>query len=314
MNDEQFFLANAYLDGELTDEERRIAEADPEVMSEVEQLRALQSEVRDVPTAASGARESAIAAAMAEFDARSTPAETAVDRPRSTVPYRPRLAYAKYLGIAAAVVAVGVLGVVVAQIGAGGDDDDSAGGDDAAVEMVAEDRLTEDLDEADGGDAGGEDTADAVTDMADAAPADGDVAADDMAEADEAEEMSEEQAAEGEADDTGATAGDDGGEATSATLAPALSVPDDFDPDAPIADETDLAIYGAYLREQREFGRLGSTPNTPCAGDYEALRRASIVTPSGELVGVLVAVDDSDGTTLAVDEDSCRVLLDTAAP
>ena len=52
--DEQYLLASAYLDGELTDDERRLAEADPAVMAEVEQLRALQAEIADVepPTAA----------------------------------------------------------------------------------------------------------------------------------------------------------------------------------------------------------------------------------------------------------------------
>ena len=64
MNAEHEFLASGYVDGDLTDDERRIAEADPAVMAEVEQLRALRAELADVPPPTTDARESAIAAAM----------------------------------------------------------------------------------------------------------------------------------------------------------------------------------------------------------------------------------------------------------
>ena len=97
MNDEQIFLANAYVDGELTADERRIAEADPQVMTEVEQLRLLQGELRDVSPPTDAARESAIGAAMAAFDSDAAPAS--VDT--NIIPFRPRPAYAKLLGIAA---------------------------------------------------------------------------------------------------------------------------------------------------------------------------------------------------------------------
>ena len=113
MNEEQFFLANAYLDGELTAEERGIAEADPAVMAEVEQLRALQNDLRDVEPPSDAARESAIGAALAEFTSRSStststgrvaPAVTAA--PAAPIVFRRRPAYARYLGVAAAMVAV----------------------------------------------------------------------------------------------------------------------------------------------------------------------------------------------------------------
>ena len=141
MNDDQIFLANAYLDGELTDEERALAEADPEVMAEVEELRALQELVRDVDPPTDLARRTAVAAAMAQFSAT---AAGAVSRPPAPapIPFRPRPSYAKYLAVAAGVLGVGVLGVAIANLDTG--DDDSA--DTAAEEPAdepAESRLTE---------------------------------------------------------------------------------------------------------------------------------------------------------------------------
>ena len=83
MNAENEFLASAYVDGELTDDERRIAEADPGVMAEVEQLRALRASIADTEPAASEAREAAIAAAMSVYDERYAAAPaTAHARPR----------------------------------------------------------------------------------------------------------------------------------------------------------------------------------------------------------------------------------------
>ncbi|HUF99730.1 MAG TPA: hypothetical protein VMM60_16505, partial [Ilumatobacter sp.] len=69
MNDDQYFLANAYIDGELTADERQFAEADPDVMSEVDRLRAMQSLLRESAPPSPAARSAAIAAAMAEFGA-----------------------------------------------------------------------------------------------------------------------------------------------------------------------------------------------------------------------------------------------------
>ena len=69
MNDDQRLLASAALDGAVTAEERARAEADPEVVAEIERLRAVRDGAagrRRHPTPTR--REAAIAAALAAFD------------------------------------------------------------------------------------------------------------------------------------------------------------------------------------------------------------------------------------------------------
>lgn len=295
MNDEQFFLANAYLDGELTADERRIAEADPEVMSEVERLRALQAELRDVPEATPDAREAAIAAAMAEFrvgDAR-TGAEPAEAEP-SVVPFRPRPAYAKYLAVAAALVAVAGLGIVVSQADLGGGDDDSSGVEDAAIAQSSarEEVLTTVVNEPAAGT--GEPLAEAESAPADAATDDaaGDIAA--GGDADMMEEAAEERA-----------------EATAEEGSARIAVPPGFDPDAMIRNEVELAIYGSYLLDQRDLGLLGPTPETRCDGNYDILATASYLL-DGDDRSVYIAVNEFEGFVLALDSDTCTELANGA--
>lgn len=109
MNDEQFLLASAYLDGELTAAERIAAETDPDIASEIDRLAALRTAVRDVVAPAPRVREAAIAAAMKGFTA--APARRAPAG--GTFTFRRRPWSVRYLGFAAAAVAVGALGVVV---------------------------------------------------------------------------------------------------------------------------------------------------------------------------------------------------------
>jgi hypothetical protein len=308
MNDEQYFLANAYLDGELTADERRIAEADPEVMAEVEQLRALQHELRDVPGPSADARETAIEAAMAAFGAAGdTAADTgADDAPASppaaapVVPFRTRPAYAKLLGIAAAVVAVAGLGIIVSQAGRGSDDStDSA---DLAEPAAAErdDVLTESFDTddemaaemapVDGGDSAGSD------------------AADDMPTDDMAADAGEEYHATAEATDDMALTGDDSEDAPTSDEPVVRAVPFDFDPSAPITDAADLGVYGAYLVDLRNTGQLPPTPNHAC-GDTQQILDAATLDLDGELVPVYIDVRDADGTVAALRTDTCAELL-----
>lgn len=299
MNDDQFFLANAYLDGELTAEERRIAEADPDVMSEVELLRELQAEVRDVPPPDGRAREAAIGAAMAEFAGAAEPATAPV------VPYRPRPAYGRYLAIAAAVVTVFGLGVVISQANLGGGDDDDSVALDAA-EATAQGTF-EALDEAMVADDGGDETADEMV----AEEAD-DVATDAASteapmEADAGVESTVEEAAEPAADDDPAAAGN----VTTVPAAARVLVPPTFDPDEPVRDETDLGVYGAYLLGLRDDGLLEPTPNTLCFGDYEILDTATLLLDD-TTTDVLVAVNEFDGVVLAIDPERCDVLLDAS--
>ncbi len=142
MNDDLQLLANAYLDGELSTEERARAEADPDVMAEVGLLQALQVAVRDVDPPSAVVREAAIAAAMAGF-ATAPQVVTAMRFGR-------RPSVARYLSVAATIVVIGVLGVVAANGLRTGDDADSIASETAASQpsvpvdaAQSESRLTE---------------------------------------------------------------------------------------------------------------------------------------------------------------------------
>ena len=79
MNDDQLELANAYLDGEVTPEERAVVESDAALLAEVNRLSELRVVLGAVDRPSDSARESAIAAALAAFDAATSsepPAES----------------------------------------------------------------------------------------------------------------------------------------------------------------------------------------------------------------------------------------------
>lgn len=297
MNDEQYFLANSYLDGELTDEERRIAEADPEVMAEVDQLRALRDDVRAVPPPSGETRDAAVAAAMAEF---APAAMTPVERVEPVVPARPRPVAARYLAIAAALVAVAGLGIVVSQADFGGGDDD-VGGDDASVaeaplaESAARPETEEATAESTAEEAAAEMSAESAPASAGAAQEDagGDVLGADAAEADAADEALGDAESEPAAPEFGVTE--------------RVRVPADFDPDAPILNEVALAIYGSYLLELIDLETLGATPETVCSGNYDILATAVYVL-DGDARDVYVGVNEDDGFVAALDVDTCTEL------
>ncbi len=126
MNDQQFLLANAYLDGMLDAAELAAAEADPTVMAEVERLRALQLELRTVEPAGDEQRERAIAAALDAFDSR-TGLAAAPLAPATVLPFeRRRSSSARWLAVAAAVLGIGVLATVVSRSGFGSSDEESS--------------------------------------------------------------------------------------------------------------------------------------------------------------------------------------------
>ena len=311
MNDEQYFLANAYLDGELTAEVRGIAEADPEVMAEVEQLRALQSALRDTPAPSDEARESAISAAMAVFgtadpvDPTDLPDDERAPAPAPVVPFRPRPAYAKYLGIAAALVAVAGLGIVVSQAGQGDDDAADTMADTADMEESLEraGALTESFEADDGADAEM-----LPADDEGVAGADENEAADDAEMADEqpADDVAE-PAAEATAEDTddmaAAEDGDDG--AVEGTY---REVRAGFDPAAPITDDAELGVYGVYLIGERDSGQLPPTPNHDCVDAQEVLGTATLRL-GDELIEVYVDVREADGMAVALRADTCFELM-----
>lgn len=305
MNDEQLFLANAYLDGELTDDERQIAEADPEVMTEVDHLRALQGELRDIAAPNAAARYSAITAAMAEFGGG-----VVADAESSVVPFRPRPAYAKYLGIAAAVVAVAGLGIIVSQAGRGGDNDASTADfvEPAVAESTTEAR-TESLDAAESDVASSE--AELAADDADTGGDDGGDAASDVDSAvEEAGELADDDAAAEPAENAGATDGDSGSDAGAAAPpnAPRRTVGQEFDPEAPITDEHELGVYGAHLLNERDAHRLPPSPNTVCGVDDEVLDTATVLIDDTD-IAAYISVIESEGLVFAREAEVCAVMM-----
>jgi hypothetical protein len=292
---ELILRASAYLDGELDADEMARAEADPAVMAEVEQLRALQDEVRHVEPPSHAAREAAITAALAEFDARHVASP-------GVLTYKPRPAYARWLGAAAAVVAVGAVGVVIAQ---GGGDDEST--DSAAIEALP---TADAADDATAGDdemrmeAAAED-GDAELGAADAemAPEVFDTATQEMMDA---PMVADTAAAEGGAAESG-----DASEAPAATEAPA-AMTTTLPVDGPVTEDI-LWSVGVDLLDRFAAGEL-TTPNTDCTlGGYEILARVDYVI--GDTVrDALIAADPELLEVGAFDADTCQVIQLVVAP
>lgn len=317
MNDDHYFLANAYLDGELTDEERRVAQDDPDVMSEVDRLRALQSALRAVDPTSPATRAAAIAAAMEVFETGL--AEPISSRAPSRAPSRAserrvvaplarkQPAYTRYLGIAAGLLAIGAIGIVAA--GAlGGSDNDSAG-------QSTEDAITTDTF------AQITIAADSASREASATTAAADAPQDEMADVG----MAESAPAEGSTAATTAAAdaqSDSAGDLATTTMSAeqATAYPTTGGPIEPIADRNQtiatpgqLAGLGVLLADLRDAGELGATPETRCIFDDPAIE---IVDTARYQFGdatapVIVAlVDDGiEGHTLAIDPDTCDIVI-----
>lgn len=124
MTDDQLLLASAYLDGRLDAAGVARAEADPEVMAEVERQRRVRELLRAVEPPDPHRRDQAITAALrAAEPAAPTPAAVAPPPP-VPLPRRPRRTWWGFAAAAAAVVVVAV-GVVAALGGGGASDDDT---------------------------------------------------------------------------------------------------------------------------------------------------------------------------------------------
>ena len=300
MNDddltELILRASAYLDGELDAAEIVRAEADPAVMAEVEQLRALQADVRFVDPPSDAARESAIAAALAEFDALHATAVRPIGRPSpSAVPFRPRPAYTRWLTAAAAVVVVGLLGMVVANgLGGGDDESESAALDASATTFDSSSRVVA---EATAESAFVEESA-----AADAATAGSDVAIEAATAGTEAAEVF------ASAEESASAA-----EFTPATTSTASPFPP-FDAERPIGSELELGAAGTELLAREAAGTLGATPETRCELDpYDELSFGRYQV-GDDVRDVLVAVDRTTLQTAAYDADTCEIVALSPAP
>ena len=289
MNDEHYLLASAYTDGELTAAERLLAEADPDVMSEVDQLIALQTRMRSVDRPSDAARDAAIGAAMAAFTAAATRPAPPINAVTRTVEFRRRPSYFRYLGLAAAVVAVGLLGLVVATGLRSGDDDDSSAtepafdvADESADEPAAEssDRALTESAEAD--------LAEPAADGSSAAQV---APAEELATADAAATEPVEEPAAEPADDAGS--------------APPTA-PVAVDLAAPLTTTDQLGAYGAWLLELRAASSLPPTPETVCPQPGIMSRTDYVL--DGLAIEVLIAVDESERTVTAIDPGTCEAL------
>lgn len=323
MNAEHEFLASAYLDGELTADERRIAEADPAVMAEVEQLRALRADLTAAEPASDAARESAIAAAMGAFHElhRAAGADAPAAAAPRVVPFRERFNTQRWLAVAAAAVAIGLLGVVVVNgLGGGtGGENDSA---DMAVEPAADEAADEPAD--DGGDAAADtaragDTAQSESlgaAEATEAPAAADLA-DEQAgtfaeESDDAEAPEEAAADDVAAEETVLAAEDAESDGADDSVDEAIDAARLLD-ELPIRTRIELAAVGQYLLELIDRGEMPPTPEHSCPfanvlADTSFLD-ATAGEPDDEPIDVYIAVNSEFGTVLAIDRDTCTVLL-----
>lgn len=309
MNDDQYLLASTYVDGELTADQRELAESDPDVMSEVDRLLDLQTQLRSVEPPSAEAREVAIGAAMAEFSALASRPAPPINAKTTTVQFRRRPAYARYLGIAAAVVAVAMLGFVVATgVRPGATDDDSSS--DAALDVAAEQPADEpasepaagdfdrDLIESDG--AFADDMAEGDATAEAAAPA-AELDADTGSSADEPAAEAADEAADEPAQEPADAASEPADEAELGT------VPPEFDADLPLATANELGAYGAYLLGLTTSNMLPPTPETSCP--QQVILGSTQYLFDGLPIDVLIAVDDQLRTVTAVHPDTCEALV-----
>jgi len=289
MNDDQYLLASAYLDGELSADDWARAAADPEVMALVEEMRTLAGGLADVEPPTRHVRDRAIDAALDEL--RAAPAlRVSTRRPVMT-----------WLGAAAAAVAVLAVGaIVVAGVRGGGDDDGGdfdAAGDVAQLEVTAE--------PIDGAEADVMDVAPTADMAVEEQTMFGEMAGD--ATAERADEPTVTMMA--PADDDGADAG-----GAMLTAPPSAT----FDASAPLTSPSELSAYGLHLLDLEAAGELPPTPNTHCpsadlVGTVEVLDEATYVVDDVP-APVLVAIDRASGLTLALDPASCAVVADNLQP
>jgi hypothetical protein len=127
-SDEVLELASRYVDGDLTADERALAEADPEVMAWAARFGPVRAALHEPVAVDDAGREAALAAALTAFDELGpseatrpvsiTTAAGTVSSPRvddlAAARARRNGRLAKWLGAAAAIVAVGVAGVTIA--------------------------------------------------------------------------------------------------------------------------------------------------------------------------------------------------------
>lgn len=131
-------LASSHLDGDNSPEERAQVAASSVLQSLVASFEDVRAQLADVPPAPAAARESALAAALAAFDELQAEDDSVAASPSAApvVSLASRRRWPqRMMGVAAAVAAVGVIGVGLTQMG--GSDQDSSSADTASKEFDA---------------------------------------------------------------------------------------------------------------------------------------------------------------------------------
>ena len=146
--------ASAYLDGELEQDQRALAEASPTTMGLVEAFAVVHDRLTDLPPATDTARDQAIAAALAEFDALHAPmvAAAMATPPPAAIPLFKRTGF-RIVSAAAAVLLVGAVGI--AALNSGGQDDDSSSADVPSADRALDTSAGAPMEEADDAAGGG---------------------------------------------------------------------------------------------------------------------------------------------------------------
>jgi hypothetical protein len=145
-------LASSHVDGDNSPEARAHVAATAELQAMVDAFRAVRTTLTTVVPAPVAAREAALAAALAAFDEHHSAAAGGDTAPPAAAPVislaSRRRWPSKVMGIAAAVAAVGVIGVGATQLGGGNDKSSStesaekaqmdsvSGGDEVQIESV----------------------------------------------------------------------------------------------------------------------------------------------------------------------------------
>ncbi len=304
MTDDQYLLASAYADGDVSADERAAAEADPDVMAEVARIRELRAALADVAPASDAVRTAMLAAALRDF--RPTTAVAAPPRPARVPRAFP---WSNVLGLAAAAVAVVAIGAVVVNGMGGQQGDDDAAMSTEAAEAPSATELSRTFEAADEAEL---DQATAAAEAADSAPA---------APA----------PAGGAPAATEAPAGTD---AAPTNPSSALTIV--------IEDPDQLAGAGLALRDAYQAGVSGAAPPvTDCtlataaaaptadatpgaaavreglpdsAANVELLDTAEFRLPAGDVVTVWLAVDLGSAQTYAIDAANCVLVGIGTAP
>ncbi|HWM22419.1 MAG TPA: hypothetical protein VNO51_22200 [Ilumatobacteraceae bacterium] len=298
MTDDLTLLASTYLDGEATPDERARVEADAALLAEVERLRKVRATMLDArwfERPGDDAREAAVAAAVAAWDApeaglagtRTERSEPAAHRP-PVVQFERRRSYTRWLTAAAAVAAVAGLGVVVAQSGGGGgDDDQSSTAFEAPTEITA--------------------SPGAGTELAErsAPPAD-------------TEELSTEAAADeagGEGTDAGVlsdvptAAGTEAPDATTPALDSAQPVPA-----ADLQTSQQLASFAAEAKAANDQDDTRGVIARPCPDDTFDDVDSYVATGTYRGRAVVIGIDDDVERVIAVDPDTCEIVAEASLP